>query len=59
MCIGFSKDLAYSFNPEDLYPKLLQFVEIMNSQRISHLKSRKISKRSKRTALYNDLKRLI
>ncbi len=58
LCIGFSKDLAYSFNPEDLYPKLLQFVKFMNSQRISSLKSRKIPKKTIRTDLYSDLKNL-
>ena len=58
LCIGFSKDVAYSFNPEDLYPKLLQFVKITNSNRNSCLLSRKIPKNSKRTDLYNDLKRL-
>lgn len=58
LCIGFSKDMAYSFNPEDLYPKLLQFVKFTNSNRNSCLLSRKIPKNSKRTDLYNDLKRL-
>ncbi len=58
LCIGFSKDMAYSFNPEDLYPKLLEFVKITNSNRNSYLLSRKIPKNSKRTYLYNDLKRL-
>ncbi len=58
LCVGFSKDMAYSFNPEDLYPKLLQFVNITNSNRNSCLLSRKIPKNSKRTDLYDDLKRL-
>ena len=58
LCIAFSKDMAYSFNPEELYPKLLKFVKNTNSNRNSYLLSRKIPKNLKRTDLYNDLQRL-
>lgn len=58
ICLGFSKDLAYAFNLEEMYPKLLEFVKCMNSQRDSPILCRKIPKTSTRFDIYNILKRL-
>ncbi|MHA1758045.1 MAG: hypothetical protein ACTSVV_14830 [Promethearchaeota archaeon] len=58
ICIGFSKDLAYAFNPDTLFPKILQFVKLMDSQRKNILLSRKVPKKSGRTRLFNDLLKL-
>ena len=58
ICLGFSKDLAYAFNPEDSYPKLLEFVKSMNSQRNSPILSRRIPKTSIQFDIYNTLIRL-
>lgn len=33
LCVGFSKDIFYTFNSEILYQKILQFVKIINSKR--------------------------
>ncbi len=44
ICVFFTKDVAYSFNPEKLYPKLIEFIERMNSQRKAPLLTRTIPK---------------
>lgn len=58
ICVGFSKDLAYTFKPESLFPKMLQFVKIINSKRKTALLSKKVPKNTIRTDLYDDLLKL-
>jgi len=57
-CVGFSKDIAYAFNPEKLFPKIMQFININNSRRNTPLLSKKVPKHPIRTDLYSDLSKL-
>lgn len=57
-CIGFSKDIAYIFNPETLFSKILQFIKIENSKRKTPLLCRKILKNPKRVDLLSALQKL-
>ena len=57
-CVGFSKDLTYSFNPKSLFSKILQFIKITDSKRKTALMSKKVPKNIKRTELYTNLQKL-
>ena len=48
LCVGFNKDIAYTFNPEILYQKILQFVKIINSKRNNPLLIKKVPKNKKK-----------
>lgn len=58
LCVGFSRDVAYSFDPEVLYSVILNFIEAINHKRGIPLLSRKIPKMAKRTDLYKDILKL-
>jgi len=58
VCVGFSKDVVWSFHPQILEGELLQFIKDVNAKRNFPLKSKR-GKRKNSTYIQNDIKSLI
>jgi len=58
LCVGFSKDVVWSFTPDILENEILQFIEELNSHRTIPLKSRRW-KNIKISEIHTDIKKLV
>ena len=58
LCVGFSKDVAWSFDPKILEKEILQFIKIMNSQRNTPLQSKRFHKLLPMTEIQKDIIKL-
>ena len=58
LCVGFSKDVAWSFDPNILEKEILQFIKFINSKRKAPLQSKRFHKLLPMTEIQKDIIKL-